>query len=67
MSEWTPHSDGYINGTVGVFPFLFGSWEVWVKEGGEWQAHKPLQPFKTMDEAKAAAEALGKSRGVPAS
>lgn len=38
---WTPRTDGFVNGDVGVFPALFGAWEVWHKIDGEWRAVKP--------------------------
>lgn len=52
---WIPPRDGFVCGDVGVFPFLLGSWEVWRRREGEWQREPSLLPFKTIDEAKAAA------------
>lgn len=58
MTNWTPHADGFVNGDVGVFPFHFGSWEVWVKTDREWRRHDALMPFETIEEAKAAASRI---------
>jgi hypothetical protein len=35
MAKWESHADGFVNGDVGVFPYLFGSWEVWIRINGE--------------------------------
>lgn len=58
MDRWSPHCDGFISDHIGVFPYLFSSWEVWVKVESEWKCYDDLQPFKTIEEAKAAANEL---------
>lgn len=39
--DWVPHHNGMVKGTIGVFPALFGAWEVLEKVNGEWDAFKP--------------------------
>jgi hypothetical protein len=55
VDGWIPHSDGFIKGNVGVFPYLSG-WEVWDNIDGEWRPRANLPPFRTIEAAKAAAE-----------
>lgn len=62
---WTRHADGWVCGDVGVFPYLFSSWEVWVRTGGEWECYRPLMPFNNIEAALAAALEVAHGSQVP--
>jgi hypothetical protein len=55
MTEWRSHADGFVHGDVGVFPYLFDSWEVWIYENGEWKALEGHPLYKEFSDAQAAA------------
>ena len=65
MSDWQPHHGGFIKGNIAVFPFHFGSWEVWYRPSpySDWTEVKPsiIVPAgknraETIERAKRAAE-----------
>lgn len=63
--NWVRYKDGWVCGDVGVFPYLFSSWEVWVREGGEWAPKHDMMPLKTIEAAKAAALEVSNGGQVP--